>query len=70
MLVKGLPHELRKDLAKMQEGKPEEDDSLIASMKEVGLAHEQFLREEKLNERTTSAPSGKQKGKRKRETEK
>ena len=70
MLSKGLRHELRKDLAKMQGGKPEEDDALIAAMKEVGLAHEQFLREEKLKERTTSAPSGKQKGKRKRETEK
>ena len=70
MLVKGLLHELRKDLAKMpvQGGKPEEDDALIAAMKEVGLAHEQFLREEKLKERTTSAPSGKQKGKRKWET--
>ena len=54
----------------MQGGKPEEDDTLIATIKEVGLAHEQFLREEKLKERTTSAPSGKQKGKRKRETEK
>ena len=39
-------------------------------MKEVGLAHEQFLREEKLKQRTTCTPSGKQKGKRKRETEK
>ena len=70
ILVKGLPHELRKDLAKMQGGKPEENDTLIAAMKEVGLAHEQFLQEEKLKERTTSAPSRKQKGKRKRETEK
>ena len=65
MLVKGLPHELRKNLAKMQGGKPEEDDALIAAINEVGLAHEQFLQEEKLKERTTSAPSGKQKGKRK-----
>ena len=39
-------------------------------MKDVGLAHEQFLREQKLKKRTTLAPSGKQKGKRKRETEK
>ena len=70
MLTKGLPHELRKNLAKMQGGKPEEDDALSAAMKEVGLAHKQFLREEKLKERTTSAPTGKQKGKRKRETEK
>ena len=70
MLVKGLQHELRKDLAKMQGGKPEEEDALIAAMKEVGLAHEQFLQEEKLKARTTSAPSGKQKGKRKWETEK
>ena len=70
MHVNGLPHELRKDLAKMQRGKPAEDDALIAAMKEVGLAHEQCLREEKLKERTTSAPSGKLKGKHKRETEK
>ena len=54
----------------MPGGKPEEDDALIANMKEVGLAQEQFLWEEKLKERTTSALSGKQKGKRKRETEK
>ena len=54
----------------MQGGKPEEDDAWIAAMKEVGLAHEQFLRDEKLKEQTSSAPSGKQKGKRKRETEK
>ena len=40
MLVKGLLYELRKDLAKMQCGKPEADDALIAAMKEVGLAHE------------------------------
>ena len=60
MLVKVLPHELCNDLAKMQGGKPEEDDALIAAMKEAGLAHEQFLREKKLMERTTSAPSGKQ----------
>ena len=39
-------------------------------MKEVGLTHEQFLREEKLKERTTSTPSRKQKAKRKQETEK
>ena len=51
------------DVAKMQGGKPEEEDALIAAMKEVGLAQEQFLREQKLKERTTSAPSGKQKGK-------
>ena len=70
MLIKGLPHQLRKDLAKMQGGKPEEDNSLISAMKEVGLAHEKFLREEKRKERTMSAPSGKQKGKRKWETDK
>ena len=70
MHVKSLTHELRKDLAKMQGGKPEEDDALITAMLELGLAHEQFLREEKLKEQTTSTPSRKQKGKRKRETEK
>ena len=70
MPIKGLLHELQKDLAKMQGGKPEEDNVLIAVMKEVGLTHEQFLREERLKERTTSAPFGKQKGKCKRETEK
>ena len=70
MLTKGLPNEVRKDLAKMQGGKPEEDDALIAAMKEVGLAHEHFLREEKLKKQNTSASSGMQKGKRKRKTEK
>ena len=70
MLVKGLPHVLRKDLAKMQGGNPAEANALIAAIKEVGLAHEQFLREEKLKEQTTSAPSRKQKSKHKRETEK
>ena len=54
----------------MQGGKPEEDDALITAMKQVGLAHEQFLREEKLKKRTTSTPSGKQKGKLKWESEK
>ena len=43
---------------------------MIAAMKEVGLTQEQLLREEKLKEWTTSAPSGNQKGKGKRETEK
>ena len=70
MVIKGLPHELRKDLAQMQGGKPEEHNALIAAMKEVGLTHEQFLREEKLKEWNTSAASGKQKGKCKRESEK
>ena len=70
MLVEGLPHEPQNDLAKIQGGKPEEDDALITAMTEVGLAHEQFLRVEKLKERTMSVPSGKQKGKRKRKTEK
>ena len=54
----------------MQGGKPEEDDALIAAMKEEGLAHAQFLQEEKLKARTTSTPSGKPKGKCKRDTEK
>ena len=35
-LVNGLPHELRKDLARMQGGKPKEDDTLLAAIKEVG----------------------------------
>ena len=70
MLVKGLLHVQRNDFAKMQGGKPEADDASIAAMKEVGLAQEQFLREEKLKERITSAPSGKQKAKHKRETKK
>ena len=48
----------------MQGGQPEEDDALIAAMKEVGVAHKQFLREEKLKKQTISAPAGKQKGKR------
>ena len=39
-------------------------------MKEVSLAQEKFLREEKLKEPTTSATSGKEQGKCKRESEK
>ena len=70
ILTKSLPPELRKDFAEIQGGKPDEDDALITAMKEVGLAHEQCLREEKLKERTTSAPSGKQKIQHKRQSEK
>ena len=58
MLVKVLPQKLQKELAKMLGGKPKEDDTSITAMKELGLAHEQFLREEKLKEQTMSAPSG------------
>ena len=38
VLVNGRPHEVRKDLAKMREGKPNEDDPWLATIKEVGLA--------------------------------
>ena len=71
VLVNGLPHELRKDLAKLRGGKPKEDDALLAAIKEVGLAAEEFSRDEKLKDKGPGAtPSGKGKGngKRKRES--
>ena len=48
VLVNGLPHELRKDLAKLCGGKPKEDDALLAAIKDVGLAHEECSRVKKL----------------------
>ena len=47
LIVNGLNPEFRKDLAKIQGGKPEEDDALVAAVKEVGLAHERYLQDEK-----------------------
>ena len=73
VLVNGLPHELRKDLAKLYGGKPKEDDALLSAIEEVGLANEEFSRDEKLKDKGPAAtPSGKGKGngKRKREPEK
>ena len=72
VLVNGLPHELRKDLAKLRGGKPNVDDALLAAIKEVGLAAEEFSRDEKLKDKGPGAtPSGKGKGngKHKRESE-
>ena len=73
VLVNGLPHELRKDLAKLRGGKPMEDDALLSAIKEVGLAHEELHRDEKLKDKgPVATPSGKGKGngKHKREPEK
>ena len=73
VLVNGLPHELRKDLAKLRGGKPKEDDALLVAIKEVGLAAEECSRDEKLKDKGPGAtPSGKGKGngKPKRESEK
>ena len=72
-LVNGLPHELRKDLAKLRGEKPKEDDALLAAIKEVGLAAEEFSSDEKHKDKGPGAtPSGKGKGnsKRKRESRK
>ena len=67
VLVNGLLHELRKDLAKLCGGKPKEDDALLAAIKEVGLAAKEFFREEKLKDKGPGAtPSGKGKGNGKR----
>ena len=52
---------------------PKEDDALLAAIKEVGLAAEEFSRDEKHKDKGPGAtPSGKGKGigKRKRESEK
>ena len=57
----------------MRGGKPKADDALLAAIKEVGLAAEEFSRDEKLKDKGPGAtPSGKCKGngKRKRESEK
>ena len=73
VLVNGLMHELRKDLAKLHGGKPKEDDALLSAIKEVGLAHEEFHRDEKLKDKgpgTTPCRNRKGNGKRKREPEK
>ncbi len=69
ILKDGLPHELRKELAKVKGGEPEEDDALVVAIKEIGLAHEKFLAEEKMRGgqsegKTDSGAKGK--GKRKR----
>jgi len=70
----GLPHELRKELAKVKGGEPEEDDALMGALKEIGLAHEKFLAEEKVRGNSgggqDSGAKGKGKGKRKRGSEK
>ena len=47
LLVNVLNPELRKDLAKIQGGKPEEYDALVAAIREVGLAHERYIQDEK-----------------------
>ena len=73
VLVNGLPYELRKDLAKLRGGMPKEDDALLAAITEVGLAAEEFSRDEKLKDKGPGAtPAGKDKGngKRKQESEK
>ena len=63
ILVNGLPHELRKDLAKLRGGKPKDDDALLSVIKEVGLAHREFHRDEKLKDKGPGAtPTGKGKG--------
>ena len=72
LIVNGLNPEFRNDLAKMQGGKPEEDDALVAAMKEVRLGHERYLQDEKcrtgnLNEKEGGGKKGK---KRKQEAEK
>src|SRR5258708_1130516 len=47
VILEGLPHDLRKELSKFRGGEPEEDDALIAAIKEIGLSHERFLASEK-----------------------
>ena len=72
-LVNCLPHKQQKDLAQLPGGKPKEDDALLAAIKVVGLAAQEFTRDEKLKNKGPGAtPSGKGKGngKRKREFEK
>ena len=57
----------------MRGGKPKEDDALLAAIKEVGLAAEEFSRDEKLKDKgpgATPSGNGNGNGKRKRESEK
>ena len=57
----------------MHGGKPKEDDALLSAIKEVGLAYEEFHRDEKLKDkgpRATPYGKGKGNGKRKWEPEK
>jgi len=68
ILKDGLSTELWQDLAKVRGGVPEEDDAVIVAIKKIGLAHERFLREEKLRGNSQGGQdSGQKKGnKRKR----
>ena len=73
VLDNGLLHELQMDLAKLHGGTPKEDDALLSAIKDVGLAHKEVHRDEKLKNkgpRVTSSGKGKGNGKRKREPKK
>ncbi len=64
ILKDGLPQVLRMDLAKVKGGVPDDDDALIVAIKEIGLAHERFLAEEKARGNSVAGQdSGPKKGK-------
>ena len=50
--MNGLNPAFLKDIAKIQGRKTEEDAALGAAMKEAGLEHKRYLKDEKLKRRT------------------
>jgi N-acetylglutamate synthase-like GNAT family acetyltransferase len=66
ILKNGLPDEISYRLSLTQGGEPQEDDSLIQSIREHGLAHERRLDEKKLkgDNATSTTPSKSKKRKR------
>ena len=66
ILKNGLPEKIAYRLSLTQGGEPEEDDALVQSIREHGLAHERRVDEEKLSEKP-SGNSQQKSNKRKRE---
>jgi hypothetical protein len=66
ILKNGLPEKIAYRLSLTQGGEPEEDDALVQSIREHGLAHERRVDEEKLSEKP-SGNSQPKSNKRKRE---
>src|SRR5436853_6657678 len=63
LLKCGLPQWLREQLATCKGGVPTEDDELVQAIKEISLAREQFLKEEKLRGHSVGEKDSVAKGK-------